>query len=75
MTRAGKSCTYGITLLKNVKNREAAVAFLKFLMSPDGGLKILKEMGQPPFIPCRVASDKAKSQLPASLRNLVEVKN
>ncbi|MDX2439542.1 MAG: tungstate ABC transporter substrate-binding protein WtpA [Desulfobacterales bacterium] len=75
MTRAGKSCTYGITLLKNAKNKEAAVAFFKFLMSSDGGLKILKEMGQPPFIPCRVASDKAKSQLPASLRNLVEVKN
>jgi len=75
MTKTGKSCTYGITLLKNANNKEAAVAFLKFLMSSNGGLKILKDMGQPPFIPCRVSSDKAKSQLPASLRNLVEVKN
>ncbi len=74
-TKTGKSCTYGITLLKNAKNREAGVAFLKFLMSSDGGLKILQEMGQPPFIPCRVLSDKVKSRLPASLRNLVEVKN
>lgn len=75
MTRTGKSCTYGITLLKDAKNPEAAVAFLEYLMSPDGGLKVLDEMGQPPFIPCRVPSEKAKSQLPASLQRLVEVKN
>ncbi len=75
MTRTGKSCTYGITLLKDAKNPEAAVAFLEYLMSADGGLKVLKEMGQPPFIPCRVPTEKAKSQLPASLQNLVEVKN
>jgi len=75
MTRTGKSCTYGITLLKDAKNPEAAVAFLEYLMSPDGGLKVLDEMGQPPFIPCRVPTEKAKSQLPSSLQNLVEVKN
>ncbi len=75
MTRTGKSCTYGITLLKDAKNPEAAVAFLEYLMSADGGLKVLKEMGQPPFIPCRVPTDKAKSQLPSSLQGLVEVKN
>ncbi len=75
MTRTGKSCTYGITLLKDAKNPEAAVAFLGYLMSADGGLKVLKEMGQPPFIPCRVSTEKAKSQLPSSLQNLVEVKN
>ena len=75
MTRTGKSCTYGITLLKDAKNPEAAVAFLEYLMSADGGLKVLDEMGQPPFIPCRVPTEKAKSQLPSSLQNLVEVKN
>jgi len=75
MTRTGKSCTYGITLLKDAKNPEAAVAFLEYLMSPDGGLKVLDEMGQPPFIPCRVPTEKAKLQLPASLQGLVEVKN
>jgi len=75
MTRTGKSCTYGITLLKDAKNPEAAIAFLEYLMSADGGLKVLKEMGQPPFIPCRVPTEKAKSQLPASLQSLVEVKN
>lgn len=75
ITRTGKSCTYGITLVKQAKNPEAAIAFLEYMMSPDGGLKILDEMGQPPFVPCRVATDKAKSQLPPSLQGLVEVKN
>jgi molybdate/tungstate transport system substrate-binding protein len=75
MTRTGKSCTYGITLLKDAKNPEAAVAFLEYLMSADGGLKVLSDMGQPPFIPCRVPTEKEKSLLPTALQGLVEVKN
>jgi hypothetical protein len=31
-------------------------------------------MGQPPFIPVRVPTDKAKKKLPAKLQGLVEVK-
>ncbi|MGB2928452.1 MAG: tungstate ABC transporter substrate-binding protein WtpA [Desulfobacterales bacterium] len=75
ITRTGKSCTYGITILKSVQNIEAAEAFLKYLMDPDGGLKTLNEMGQPPFVPCRVPSEKMKSKLPLSLLKWVEVRN
>ena len=75
ITRTGKSCTYGITILKSVQNPEAAEAFLEYLIDPDGGLKILKDMGQPPFIPCRVPSEKMKSKLPLSLLKWVEVKD
>jgi len=32
-------------------------------------------MGQPPFIPCRVASEKDMQRLPARLQQRVEVKN
>jgi molybdate/tungstate transport system substrate-binding protein len=71
----GDSCTYGVTLIKNAPNPEAAVAFLKFMMSPDKGLKILKDQGQPPFIPCIVPSAQMKDKLPAELKPLVEVKN
>ncbi|MBW2642762.1 MAG: tungstate ABC transporter substrate-binding protein WtpA, partial [Deltaproteobacteria bacterium] len=60
ITRTGKSCTYGITILKSVQNIEAAEAFLEYLMDPDGGLKTLKDMGQPPFVPCRVPTEKMK---------------
>ena len=71
----GKSCTYGVTLLKDAPNREAALAFLTYMLDPQGGLKILKEMGQPPFVPCRVPTAAMKSLLPDTLKGLVEVKN
>ncbi|MCD6353840.1 MAG: tungstate ABC transporter substrate-binding protein WtpA [Proteobacteria bacterium] len=70
----GKSVTYGITLVKDAPNQEAAIAFLEYLLDPQGGLKILQEMGQPPFVPCRVPTAEIKSKLPAGLKNLVEIK-
>jgi molybdate/tungstate transport system substrate-binding protein len=75
MELKGGSCTYGITLIKNAPNPEAAVAFLEYMLSPDGGLKILKDMGQPPFIPCRVPTAAMQERLPQALKALVEVKN
>jgi len=75
MEMKGDSVTYGITLVKNAPNKEAAIAFLSYMLDPKGGLKILKDQGQPPFIPCRVPTEKMKSLLPAVLRGLVEVKD
>jgi molybdate/tungstate transport system substrate-binding protein len=74
MNIKGKSCTYGVTLVKDAPNREAAVAFLKYMLDPDGGLKVLKQMGQPPFVPCRVPAAVAKAKLPEAIKPLVEVK-
>jgi molybdate/tungstate transport system substrate-binding protein len=74
ITRQGQSCTYGITLVKEAPNREGAVAFMAYLLSPEGGLKVLQEMGQPPFVPCRVTDEGVKASLPAELQGLVEVK-
>ena len=71
----GKSCTYGVTLIKDAPNREAAVAFLQYLLDPEGGLKTLKEMGQPPFSPGRVPTADMKARLPVGLKALVEVKD
>lgn len=70
----GKSCTYGVTLIKAAPNREAAVAFLTYLLDPEGGLKVLKDKGQPPFVPSRVPTAAMKNRLPKSLGSLVEVK-
>jgi molybdate/tungstate transport system substrate-binding protein len=75
IVKKGKSCTYGITLIKDAPNPEAAKAFLRFLLSPEQGLKTLEEMGQPPFIPCRVPSREMADQLPTEIKTLVEVKN
>ena len=74
ITRTGKSCTYGITLVKDAPNADGAVLFLSYLLSPGGGLKVLESMGQPPFIPGRVDTEQVKSQLPKDLSALVEVK-
>jgi molybdate/tungstate transport system substrate-binding protein len=75
ITRAGKSCTYGITLIKDGPNTNSATKFLQYVLDPDGGLKILRDMGQPPFVPCRVPTEEMHSLLPAPLKNLVEVKD
>ena len=72
--RIGKSITYGITMLDNAGNKEAAEAFLAFLLDPEGGMKVLKSMGQPPFIPARVPDETMYKTLPASLQPFVEVK-
>ncbi|MEJ2642986.1 MAG: tungstate ABC transporter substrate-binding protein WtpA [Desulfosarcinaceae bacterium] len=74
ITRQGRSITYGITLVKDAPNRKGAVAFLAYLLSSEGGLKVLKEMGQPPFTPSRVSDDAVKVSLPVELQGLVEVK-
>lgn len=73
ITKKGQSVTYGVTLLKDAPNSEAAEAFLQFLLSPDQGLKILDEMGQPPFVPARVPDAAMLEKVPAALRPLVTV--
>lgn len=74
MAIAGKSVTYGVTLVKEAPNRAAAEAFLTYLLDPEGGLAVLKEMGQPPFIPARIPSAESLQQVPEGLQSLVEVK-
>jgi molybdate/tungstate transport system substrate-binding protein len=71
----GGSVTYGVTLIKTAPNKEAAVAFLRYMLAPDGGLKVLKDQGQPPFIPCRVPTAAMEAKLPQELKPLVEVKD
>ncbi len=75
MDMKGASVTYGVTMIKNAPNREAAIAFLSYMLDPHGGLQVLKDQGQPPFVPCRVSTDKMKALMPAELQTLVEVKN
>ncbi|ACX51787.1 extracellular solute-binding protein family 1 [Ammonifex degensii KC4] len=51
VTYKGTPIVYGVTLLKDAPNKEAAVAFLKYMLAKDGGLRILQEMGQPVLDP------------------------
>jgi len=54
-SRRGKACVYGVTIMKDAPNSEAATAFLDYFLNPKGGLKILEEEGQPPIVPCRAS--------------------
>jgi len=71
----GASCTYGVTLIKTAPNKEAAIAFLSYMLDSNGGLKVLKDLGQPPLVPCRVPTKEMKARLPEELKGLVEVTN
>ncbi|SDO67089.1 tungstate ABC transporter substrate-binding protein WtpA [Desulforhopalus singaporensis] len=73
IVRKGKAITYGITILKNAENRGDAELFLEYLLRPDAGLATLAKMGQPPFVPARIASAKMVEYLSDGLRQLVEV--
>jgi molybdate/tungstate transport system substrate-binding protein len=63
----GQAITYGVTLLRSAPHRRAAEDFLKYLLSPGGGLRVLKEMGQNPLQPLVLTG----SGLPEELRPLV----
>ena len=71
--RVGKAITYGVALLKDAPDRRAAIAFLKYVLNPEGGVKILKSMGQPPIVPAWVPSAAMKKVIPSTLRKYVVV--
>ena len=73
MELKGSSITYGVTMLKSAANPEAAEAFLAYLLDENGGLKILKDQGQPPIVPASVGTQAMQDALPASLKTLVTV--
>jgi molybdate/tungstate transport system substrate-binding protein len=65
----GEPMIYGITLVKNAPNREAAIAFLKFMLSKDKGMKIMEKDGQPSVIPMQ---EKNYSAVPDPLKPFVK---
>lgn len=50
-TMKGEPMIYGVTMLRNAPNKPAAIAFLKFLLSKEQGMKIMLKNGQPSVIP------------------------
>jgi molybdate/tungstate transport system substrate-binding protein len=59
ITKKGEPMVYGITLLNNAPNKNAAAEFLKFMLSKDGGIKIMEENGQPSMVPSKSESYEA----------------
>jgi molybdate/tungstate transport system substrate-binding protein len=74
IAKQGKSITYGVTMTNDAANPEEATAFLQYMLDEQGGLRILQEMGQPPFVPARVPSQEMLESLPDQLQDLVVVK-
>jgi len=52
----GEPMVYGLTIPKSSKNPDLAIEFAKFFLSQNGGLAILKQMGQTPVVPSSTAS-------------------
>ncbi len=65
--KTGKPIIYGITIPKNAPHPELAIAWVSFLLSPEG-MAIMEANGQPPIIP---AVTNNKSKLPDALRQYV----
>jgi molybdate/tungstate transport system substrate-binding protein len=47
----GEPMIYGVTMLRDAPNKEAALAFLQFLLTKDKGMAIMEKNGQPSVIP------------------------
>ncbi len=67
VTKVGAPIVYGLTIPKNAPHPDLAVAFLEFMLGPEGQA-ILDALGQPPLNP---AVADAPERLPAPLQPLV----
>jgi len=67
----GKPIVYGVTIPNNFSRQEMAMAWVSFLLSPEG-MAIMEANGQPPIIPA-VTNDESK--LPDELRKYVTESN
>jgi len=56
-------------MLNSAPNKPAAIAFLKFLLSRDQGMKIMEANGQPSVIPMETANFE---KVPAELKPFVK---
>jgi molybdate/tungstate transport system substrate-binding protein len=65
MTMQGEPMVYGVTMLKNAPNPDAARAFMHFLLSKDQGLRIMEKNGQASLVP---ASSAYYDKLPLDFR-------
>jgi molybdate/tungstate transport system substrate-binding protein len=68
VTQTGSACLYGVTILNEAPNRDAAVAFVQFMLSPEGR-PLIEECFVEPIVPALTSDPEL---LPPSIRELVE---
>ncbi len=66
--KTGKPMVYGITVPKNAPNRETAIAFVAFVVGPEGQA-IMRRNGQPPVSPPKATG--SVDLMPVQLKKLV----
>jgi molybdate/tungstate transport system substrate-binding protein len=65
-TIKGEPMIYSVTILRDAPNKPAAIAFIKFLLSKEQGMKIMAKNGQPSVIPMATKNyDKLPNELKA----------
>lgn len=67
--KTGKPMVYGITVPKDAPNKETAIAFVAFVVGPDGQA-IMRRNGQPPVSPPKATG--GLDLMPVQLRTLVK---
>lgn len=67
LTKKGEPIAYGVTIPKDFPRQEIAIAWIDFLLSPEGRA-IMEASGQPPITP----ATNDKSKLPDRLKKYVE---
>ncbi len=65
ITKKGAPMVYGVTIPHSTPNPKAALAFVKFLLTADQGMAIMKEKGQPSVVP---AISDSYSAIPSQLK-------
>jgi molybdate/tungstate transport system substrate-binding protein len=68
ITQKGEPMVYGITIPKNAPNKNAAIAFVEFVLDNNKGLKIMEKNGQPSVVPAETETYK---NIPEQLRRFV----
>ncbi len=70
-TVKGEPMVYGVTMLRDAPNKPAAIAFLKFLLSKEKGMKIMEKNGQPSVVPM---ATQGYDKVPKELKEFVKEK-
>lgn len=65
ITKKGAPMVYGVTIPRSAPNPDAAMAFVKFLLTENQGMAIMKKMGQPSVVP---AVSESYAAIPAPLK-------
>ncbi len=51
IVKKGEAMIYGITIIKNAPNKDAAQKFVDYLLNKEKGMKIIESNGQPSIVP------------------------